>query len=54
MTIAVMLGCLFNFLGLGLAYQLNWPPGATIALTSAAFYLLNLSKGRLKVRSSGR
>ncbi|MBS0649441.1 MAG: metal ABC transporter permease [Verrucomicrobia bacterium] len=39
---AVVLGCIFTSLGLTLSYFLNWPPGATIALTAAAFYLLNL------------
>lgn len=42
MLIAVLLGCLFNFLGLATSYQLNWPPGATIALIAALFYLISL------------
>lgn len=50
MVIAVVLGCLFTFLGLTTSYELNWPPGATIALIAALFYLLSL----IKVRNSGR
>ncbi len=42
MLIAIFLGCLFTFIGLLASYQLNWPPGATIALISALFYLLSL------------
>ena len=41
---SVLLGCVFTTLGLALSYFLNWPPGATIALTAAAFYLLSLLK----------
>jgi zinc transport system permease protein len=41
---AVIFGCIFTTLGLMLSYFLNWPPGATIALTAAVFYLLNLSR----------
>lgn len=42
MAIAVLLGCLFVICGLFASYQLNWPPGATIALIAALFYLLSL------------
>ncbi len=42
MLIAIGLGSLFTFLGLLASYQLNWPPGATIALVSALFYLFSL------------
>jgi zinc transport system permease protein len=41
---AVILGCVFTTVGLMLSYFLNWPPGATIALTAALFYLLNLAR----------
>jgi zinc transport system permease protein len=41
---AVIFGCVFTTVGLMLSYFLNWPPGATIALTAAAFYLLNLAR----------
>jgi zinc transport system permease protein len=47
MVIAVLLGWLFTFLGIGLSYELNWPPGATIALLAALFYTLGLLKKRL-------
>jgi zinc transport system permease protein len=39
---AVIFGCIFTTVGLSLSYFLNWPPGATIALTAAFFYLLSL------------
>jgi zinc transport system permease protein len=42
---AVVFGCLFTTVGLTLSYFLNWPPGATIALTAAFFYLLSLLRG---------
>jgi len=42
MTLAVLLGCLFVIFGLFASYQLNWPPGATIALIAALFYLFRL------------
>jgi zinc transport system permease protein len=41
---SVVLGCVFTSLGLTLSYFLNWPPGATIALTAAIFYLFNLAR----------
>jgi len=44
MVIAVALGWLFSFLGLSFSYTLNWPPGATIALTAALFYTFSLLK----------
>ncbi|MBS0615631.1 MAG: metal ABC transporter permease [Verrucomicrobia bacterium] len=50
MGIAVLLGCLFTGVGLGASFQLNWPPGATIALVAALFYIGNF----IKVSSSGR
>ncbi len=44
MAIAILLSCFFTLTGIFLSYQLNWPPGATIALTAALFYLLNFAK----------
>ncbi len=41
MWIAVLLGWIFTLLGTTIAYQLNWPLGATIALTAALVYLLS-------------
>ncbi len=46
---AVLLSALFTALGLITSYELNWPPGATIALTSALFYL-----GATQLRKKGR
>jgi zinc transport system permease protein len=46
MVLSVFLGWLFSFLGISVSYQLDWPPGATIALFAAAFYLLSLLKKR--------
>ncbi|MFV0339297.1 MAG: metal ABC transporter permease [Parachlamydiaceae bacterium] len=37
--IAIGLGFGFCFFGMSTAYQLDWPPGATIALLSGAVYL---------------
>ncbi len=42
MGTAVVFCALFCFFGLSTAYSLNWPPGATIALSAAAAYLLSL------------
>ncbi len=42
MGIAVLLSALFSFMGLSASHALNWPPGATIALTAASAYLLSL------------
>lgn len=41
---AVLLGSLLTTLGLWFAYLLNWPPGATIALTAAVLYLFNIAR----------
>ena len=52
MVHAVLLGCLFTLIGISASYGLNWPPGATIALVAALFYLLSLIFLRKKVYSS--
>jgi len=39
MGYAILIGCAFNVVGIALSYQLNWPPGATMALVAALFYL---------------
>lgn len=46
MGIAILLGIGISASGIGVAYRLNWPPGATIALVAAIVYLavLKLSK----------
>ncbi|NGX38602.1 MAG: High-affinity zinc uptake system membrane protein ZnuB [Chlamydiae bacterium] len=46
MIFAVLIGCFFTLLGTTTSYQLNWPPGATIALVAAVFYLLSFSVKR--------
>jgi zinc transport system permease protein len=48
MVLAVAIGAFFSFLGIAAAYELNWPPGATIALIATLFYLLSF---RIKSRS---
>lgn len=42
MWLAVIIGVIISVVGIGFSYGLNWPPGATIALTSTTVYLLNL------------
>jgi zinc transport system permease protein len=42
MGVATLLGALFTFLGMYASYELNWPPGATISLVAAIFYILSL------------
>lgn len=48
MLIATALGIIFNFLGVYISYECNWPPGATISLVAALAYALALfmKKGR--------
>ncbi|HAZ16196.1 MAG: metal ABC transporter permease [Chlamydiae bacterium GWC2_50_10] len=41
--LAVLLSALFSLLGIFAAYQLNWPPGATIAALSSLVYLASFS-----------
>lgn len=41
---AVLLGILFTGVGLAISFSLNWPPGATIALTAAVAYTGHLLK----------
>jgi zinc transport system permease protein len=56
MILAALLGMVISFLGIGVSYQLNWPPGATIALFAALAYLGSMSfqKRTLKANSSYR
>jgi zinc transport system permease protein len=42
MGIAILLSCLFTTLGTWAAYEINWPPGATIALVAALLYSASL------------
>jgi zinc transport system permease protein len=48
MGLAVLFGCLCTLMGIGASYQLNWPPGATIALVAALLYLAGLWRGKAK------
>lgn len=52
MGTAAAICALFCFLGLGVSYSLDWPPGATIALLSALVYLgsLPLKKSKKFIR----
>lgn len=42
MGLAVLIGGVSSILGIGASFALNWPSGATIALTVTVIYLLNL------------
>ena len=42
MGIAALFSAAISILGLSLSWLFNWPPGATIALTTTIAYLLNL------------
>jgi zinc transport system permease protein len=50
MLAATVFCALLSLSGLGASYALDWPPGATIALLSAAFYLLALPMKKKKFR----
>lgn len=41
-VLAVVLCAVFNTLGIALSYELDWPSGATIAITASIFYFLSL------------
>lgn len=51
MFLSVLIGWLFTGSGLFASYYLNWPPGATIALVAALFYLLSFAI-RKRIRAS--
>ena len=51
MGLAVIIGIIISFIGISAAYALNWPPGATIALTATTVYLLHLIRKRGKQRA---
>lgn len=44
--LAVIIGCFFTLTGTLVSYQLNWPPGATIALVAAVIYLFSFKLKR--------
>ncbi len=52
MFLAVIIGICISFSGLILAYEVNWPPGATIALIAAFLYFCSLVlKNKYKLAS---
>lgn len=48
MKIAVLAGILFTCTGMYMAYELNWPPGATITLVAATGYVCVLCRPKVK------
>ncbi len=48
MVIAVFLSCLFSIAGMGTAFHLDWPGGATIALIAGIAYVLCLLFSKVK------
>lgn len=48
MQVAILAGILFTFAGMYAAYELNWPPGATITLIAAAGYVSVLCRPKIK------
>ncbi len=48
MFLAVILSCLFCFIGTMCAYYLDWPGGATIALVAGSTYVISLFYGQKK------
>lgn len=52
MLIAVLLSALFCFVGTAVAYDLDWPGGATIALVAGVAYILSLWGQRLIAKKS--
>ncbi len=44
--IAILLGMAITFIGMYFSYTFNWPPGATIALTTTFLYFINLAFGK--------
>ena len=47
MLLSVVLGLLFSFGGLWLAYEVDWPSGATIILLSGTVLILSFAQSRL-------
>lgn len=45
--LAIIFSMLFTILGTFIAYECNWPPGATIALTSALMYIASIFKQQI-------
>lgn len=47
MVLAAVLGMVIAILGISFATVLNWPPGATMALTATSLYLMNLMRRKI-------
>ena len=47
MVLAAVLGMVIAILGISFATVLNWPPGATMALTATSLYLINLMRRKV-------
>ena len=47
--LAIIIGAIATTAGILLSFVLNWPPGATIALTSTLLYLANLTRNRQQI-----
>lgn len=47
MLFAALLGIVVATLGIGFSTALNWPPGATMALTATSLYILNLIRKKI-------
>jgi len=47
MGLAIIIGMIISILGMTFSIAFNWPPGATIALTSTIVYMLNLIRKKL-------
>jgi zinc transport system permease protein len=41
-SLAIIFGVIFTFIGLLISYFFNWPPGATIAIASTSAYLVTV------------
>jgi len=54
LLLSIILCCLLNLSGTIVSYELNWPPGPSIALLSAALYLTLLLKKKKKIILSHR
>lgn len=51
MVIATLISCLFCVGGMGVAYEMDWPSGATIALIAGLVYVLALAFSGYKKRA---
>lgn len=47
MVLAIIFSAIFSVLGMSIAYDLDWPAGATIALTAGIAYVITLGTKRI-------